>query len=106
MKIYQEIPDLEILAGDTPPQIHITVTGTSLTGLTAAARIIPARAPNTTIRTITCSAAEDGFNVQLASTDTIGLDGVYYLDVTISGTNVQYKRLRGTLIVRKSAGGA
>ena len=106
MKIYTEIPDMEILAGDTLPTIQITVTGASLSGLTAAAAIVSVQKPNAVLNTIACTSSETGFELTVPATATAGLDGEYYLDVTISGTGIQYKRIRGLLIVRKSARGA
>lgn len=106
MKIYTEIPDMEILAGDTAPTVHFTVTGTSLSGLTASASIVSVSKPNTVLKTAACTATEDGFDLTIPAADTAGLDGDYYVDVTISGTGIKYKRIRGLLIVRKSARGA
>lgn len=108
VKFYKCISPMECLAGDTPEQFHVKIIGqTNLAGLSMRLLVISERNPDKIVLQKVGTSVDDGFTVQLATSDTAALSGVYYLDFVISGTDGQlYKKLRGVLTVKKSARGA
>ncbi len=113
MKLYNEIPTLEILAGDTLPTFAISVETIAEDGTAAAADLtgcamylIVAQQGKELEPVLTrlCSTANGGFSVRLNSADTAGMSGMYSMHFALySGDNIIYKKLAGNLHVTAAA---
>ncbi len=113
MKLYNEMPTLEILAGDTLPAFTISVETISADGTTAdadltgcAMYLIVAQQGKELEPVITrlCDKTDTGFAVQLNSADTDGMSGMYGMHFALySGENLIYKKIAGNLHVTAAA---
>ena len=106
MKLYEKIPDMEILSGDTFPEFHVQVTGEDPSSCTMKCILSKATAPTTAVVTKECSAETGGFYVQLTSEDTSSLvEGTYLLHFRLIKGELSYRKLMGRVYVHSVAMG-
>lgn len=106
MKLYEKIPDMEILSGDTLPDFHVQVTGSSSTGCTMECILSKAATPTVAVIAKECTAESGGFTVQLTSEDTSSLlEGSYLLHFRLIKGEFSYRKLIGRVYVHSVAMG-
>ena len=107
MKYYDELPEMECLAGDTLPLFHISPKTGSFDGCRMELVIAGEKTPTTPLICKECKADSTGFNVRLTSEDTSLLaEGCYDLHFRLIGREgLSYRKLAGKLVVHKAAEG-
>lgn len=107
LKFYNEIPEMECLAGDTLDTMKIEVDDlASLTNPTMKVQISKRGVENSILVNKACTAVSDGFEVTIDSDDTANLTGAYWMDFIITADELHYKKLRGLLVVHPQFKGA
>lgn len=107
MKFYDNIPDMECLAGDTLPTFNISVDADSISGCSMQVIVARSNNPNTAVLCKDCTSTDGGFEVQLTSDDTSGLISDMY-DIhfrLIDADGKSYRKLYGKLWVTAAAEG-
>ena len=108
MKLYNEIPDMECLSGDTL-DFEVDVDGLSeLTSPTMRCTVSKRGVENSILVNKACTAKQDGtgYTVTLDSSDTENLKGAYWMDFILTAGGTKYKKLRGCIVVYPQYGGA
>lgn len=103
MKFYNEIPDMELLSGDTLPAFHVQVEGTIPSGSTMECIISKSTAPTVAVITKECSTESGGFVVQLTSEDTTSLiEGSYLIHFRLISGDLSFRKLAGMMYVHSA----
>ena len=100
--LYDTIPELRCIQGDTLPAFNVTVTGaSSLSGCTMQLIMSRHSAPNTSVLTKSCTLSDDTFTVTLDSTDTASLvEDLYDIHFRLVDPNgLSHRKLYGSLYV-------
>lgn len=108
MIFYDKIPDMECLSGDTLPDFTISVESEeSLTGCRMQLILADSHTPDRCVLCKECTPTEDGFSVQLDSSDTKGLtEGTYNIHFRlITPDGKSYRKLSGSIYVHTAAQG-
>ena len=101
---YGTIPDMECLSGDTLPTFHIQVTGADLSDSSMELILASDKDSTAVVLRKPCEAEENGFYVQLSSTDTAYLpEGIYDMHFRLIIEDIEYKKLHGNLYIRTAA---
>ncbi len=104
MKFYNEIPDMELMSGDTLPAFHVQVEGTIQSGSTMECIVSRAGALTTAVITKECTAESGGFVVQLTSEDTTSLtEGLYLIHFRLISGGFSFRKLLGKMYVHSVA---
>lgn len=104
MKFYQNIETMECLQGDTLDEF--TVEMDEDTDLTGATMLLILENENGQVLQKSCTLSGQSFSVQLTSTDTAELVGLYHLHFCLTGANgLQYRKLTGILHVSRTEQG-
>lgn len=106
-RFYDRIPNLECLSGDTLDvfNVHVNDFG-DLTGCTMQVLLEDQKAIGNAAFVKTCDPVEGGFQVQLTSTDTEKLNGVYNMHFCMKDAESRsYRKLAGILYIRRTAQG-
>lgn len=102
-KLYNEAA-IECIAGSTVTGLNIGVSSDEeISGYTMTCYVSSCYAPSTVIHTLTCTATEEGFTVEIPASDTKSMSGMYYLDFVLESGTTKIAGLRVLLNVRKSA---
>ena len=108
MIFYDKIPDMECLSGDTLPDFTISVESEdSLAGCRMQLILADSHTPDRCVLCKECTPTEDGFSVQLDSTDTKSLPektyNIHFRLLTPDGRS--FRKLSGSLYVHTAAQG-
>ena len=103
---YKAIPEMHLLSGDTLPAFTVHITDAEMTeNMTMKMLLTQQHLPGVTVLEKEMTRVEDGFTAVLKTSDTQALHGAYWLDFVLSdGQKMQYKKLRGALIVDEAGG--
>lgn len=108
MKLYDKLPDMECLSGDTLGTFRIKPKSGNFSGCRM--QIIIARRDSPEFSEICkeCEFEDGGFSVQLTSEDTEKLyEGMHFVHFRlVDGSGLSYRKLAGQLYVHTVAGGA
>ena len=108
MIFYDKLPDMECLSGDTLPDFKISVESEDgLDGCRMQLILAKFNTPDVCYVCKECDLTEDGFTVQLDSSDTSKLsEGTYDMHFRlISPDGKSYRKLFGSLYVHTAAQG-
>lgn len=108
MIFYDKIPDMECLSGDTLPDFIVSVESEdSLTGCSMQLILANAHTPDKCVVCKECTLTDDGFTVQLDSSDTSKLaEGTYNIHFRlITPDERSYRKLFGSLYIHTAAQG-
>lgn len=109
VKFYEELPEMEFLAGDTLNTFVIETDTDQLSGADMYLILTTRKNPNEAIIRKKCTLTGDNtFEVQLTSTETSGLNEGWYIllfCLEYSSGN-DYKKLQGDVYVHSSVGRA
>jgi hypothetical protein len=100
--LYDTIPELKCIQGDTLPAFNVTVTGaSSLSGCTMLLIMSRHSPPNTAVLTKSCPLSDDTFSVVLDSTDTASLvEDLYDIHFRlVDPQGLSHRKLCGQLYV-------
>ncbi len=102
LRFYDHLPDMECLSGDTLPVFTVSVD-TDVTGCSM--QLILANTDGEQVVCKDCAQVGGGFSVQLTSTDTARMSGVYQLQFCLKDAGgLCYRKLAGTLTVIPKGG--
>lgn len=89
--VFSKAPAIRGYSGSTLPEFRILVSGMSLAGCTMQLQIENKYNPGTIVFSKNCTyfseSGEEGYTVQLDSTDTADLSGVYTMYFVLTDTN-------------------
>ncbi len=107
IKFYDEMPEMECFSGDTLPVFTIEVDTESIADCSMAVTVAKANSPETAVIRKECSRTDNGFQVQITSSDTSKLnEGAYRLNFRMKDANgLSYIKLSGLIYVRTATGG-
>ena len=107
-KFYDTMPTMECLQGDTLETFQICIDNlNSPENATMQIILEDQKLLGTARLTKNCTFSDGCFQVQLTSNDTAGLHGTYYMHFLLKDANgLKYRKLTGTLIVRRSVQGS
>lgn len=106
MILYDKIPDMECLSGDTLPEFMIYVESDSgLEGGGMQMILAKSNAPNICILSKVCEPVEGGFSVQIDSDDTSNLtEGAYEMHFCLTAPGGKmYRKLSGSIYIHSVA---
>lgn len=109
-RFYDELPNMEFIAGDTLPVFNIRVIvedGTSTEGSSMQLMVARANNPTEAIISKECTAKDDLFTVRLTGDDTIKLtEGAYNIYLVFKDTeDLEYKKIFCRLYVKSAPRG-
>lgn len=105
IKFYEELPEMEFLAGDTLDTFVIETDTEELTGADMYLILTTRQNPNEAVVRKKCTlTGENTFEVQLTSTETNGLnEGWYFLLFCLEyASGYDFKKLQGNVYVHSS----
>lgn len=106
IELYEKIPEMRFLKGDTLPEFYIGIENASdFSGLSLI--LESPEFPEQTVLTKEGTASDGGFTVKLTSEDTQNLSGVYKYHICLTDNNsLKYKKIEGIMnIVPVAEGG-